>query len=116
MLAEALADANLLGKFYTSVFYNPSRLFFLPLNLKKQIAKGFNQNISEKLVSNFWLFEIIWRGSSLILSKNSSSQLNYYNMWGFDNIISKKIKRIIVKFLLVLKIHLINRLLMQKTW
>lgn len=93
ILAEALADANLLGKFYTSLFYNPSRLFFLPISLNKQIAKGFNRNVPEKLVSNFWLFEILWRGSSLILSKNFSSKLNYYNMWGYDNIISKKIKK-----------------------
>jgi glycosyltransferase involved in cell wall biosynthesis len=92
-LAEALADAKLLNKFYTSLFYNPDRLMYLPAVFRQQISKGFSSNIPSNLINNFWLFEIFWRFSSLLVSKNFSNKLNYYNMWGFDSVIANKIKR-----------------------
>lgn len=92
-LVEALAEVNLLGKFYTSIFYDPEKFSLLPKSLKKIISKGYNQHIPAALVNNFWLWEIIWRASSLILKKEYLNKLNYYNMWAFDYVISKKIKK-----------------------
>lgn len=91
-LAEAIAEVNLLERFYTSLFYNPDRFNFLPKAFKVQIAKGFNKQIPTNLVNNFWLYEILWRASSFIISKNISNKLNYYNIWAFDSTTSKKIK------------------------
>lgn len=92
-LTEAIAEANLLERFYTSLFYNPSSFYFLPAALRNQIAKGFNNDIPIELVRNFWLFEVLWRIISLFTTKNFSNKLNYYNMWGFDSVISSKIKK-----------------------
>lgn len=92
-LTEAIAEVNLLERFYTALFYNPSSFYFLPAALRNQIAKGFNKDIPKELVSNFWLFEALWRVISLFTTKNFSNKLNYYNMWGFDKVISNKIKK-----------------------
>lgn len=92
-LAEALAEINLLNKFYTATFFDPEKFKLLPTLIRNKIIKGYNPKIPSLNVSNFWLFELFWRSTHPFLNHNLYSKLNYYNLWSFDSVIASKIKK-----------------------
>lgn len=92
-LVEAIAAANLLKRFYTSFFHNPDKFPFLPNKFKALVAKGYSHRIPIESITNFGGIEILWRTTSFFLSNNLSKKLNYYNIWLFDLIISRRLKK-----------------------
>lgn len=92
-LAEALAEINLLNKFYTATFFEPEKFKLLPPSIRKKLSKGYNPNIPNFSVSNFWLFELIWRSAYPLITHSFYYKLNFFNLWGFDSVIASKIKK-----------------------
>lgn len=90
-VAWALADAGLLDSFYTSCFFEPSRLKLLPKSIRIELGKRYHSNIPSSQVVTFPYYDVVWKLSGKVVGTALHERLFYNNVWQFDSFMSKQI-------------------------
>lgn len=90
-VAWALADAGLLEKYYTSCFFDPSRLRLLPNGLQREFSKRYHPHIPPSQVVTLPYMDVAWKLAGKVLGSALHERLFYENVWWFDALIARQV-------------------------
>ena len=90
-VAWALADAGLLENFYTSCFFEPSQLRFLPSRLQREFGKRYHPHIPSSHVVTFPYLDVAWKLAGKVLGSALHERLFYDSVWWFDAFMARRI-------------------------
>ena len=91
--AWALAEAGLLERYYTSCFFEPARLRFLPPFLRREFGKRYHPGIPLSRVATFPCPDIAWKLAGALAGPALHERLYYYSVWRFDAHMARRVAR-----------------------